>query len=178
MTVGSVAQGWWERLQPGQNRRGGDPGALARLRRADLASAMMEEATVSLFRAIAPCCPKIPKALLFERVAVIAAVLANVRQDDERPIAAACSASRPGSDRPRVSTLRMQQIYAAESTDECLLAFSRLADLLDGKMNIADAAETLLDWPDEWRRDRRHIEWSHAYHGAYVADTNEEDGED
>jgi hypothetical protein len=50
-TSGEIARRWWTSLQPARERGyRGDPGALARLRRASLIDAMTEPVTVRLHR--------------------------------------------------------------------------------------------------------------------------------
>src|SRR5262245_20677920 len=107
-TVGAIAFSWWRRLQPGTELaggRGGDPGALARLRRVSLVDAAIEEVTVDLARRLAQAC-NLPPNLLFERAALIAAVLAHVRANDVRRVAAAAG-KKIGEDRHVVHPLRL-----------------------------------------------------------------------
>jgi CRISPR type I-E-associated protein CasB/Cse2 len=152
--VGAVAFTWWSSLQPRSElgrRRGGDPGALARLRRADLVGAAMEEVTIDLFRKLA-LTSKLSPDSLFERAALIAAVLAHVRAHDTRKVAIAAG-EKIGEDRRVLHPLRLRRLFAARALGDCLIAFRRLVGLLDKKANVADLAESLLDWPDAVRGD-------------------------
>ncbi|WP_374310244.1 type I-E CRISPR-associated protein Cse2/CasB [Methylocella sp.] len=45
------------------------------------------------------------------------------------------------------------------------MAFRRLVALLGGTANVADLAESLLDWPDETRGESRRRRWVFDYYG-------------
>ena len=169
-TVGAIALAWWNSLQSGpphDGRKGGDPGALARLRRADLVVAAMEEVTIDLCRRLAPI-SNLPPDRLFERAALIAAVLAHVRANDGRKVAAAAG-EKVGDDRRVLHPLRLRRLFAARTPGDCLIAFRRLVALLDKKANVADLAANLLDWLDAVRGDWRRTRWAFDYYGAAIA---------
>ncbi|MGE0856397.1 MAG: type I-E CRISPR-associated protein Cse2/CasB, partial [Hyphomicrobiaceae bacterium] len=118
------AWGWWKSLQPDDaNGQRGDRATLARLKRASsILEALSEPAVAELYRR-------------FEfrhadsngpRAALIAAVLAHVRKDDEKrtPLARAIGAPRGGEDsQPLVTPLRFKRIVAAREPDDLLIAF-------------------------------------------------------
>ena len=170
--IGSIAIGWWKGLQSEirpDGHRAGNPGALARLRRADLAGAAMEEVTVDLFKRLAAVAARrsnFRRDVLFERTALIAAVLAHVREHDNRKVAAAAGEKAAGSDQRALHPLRLRRLFAAHNPADCLVAFRRLVALLDKKVNVADLAETLLEWPDEKRGDTQRTRWAFDYYGA------------
>jgi CRISPR system Cascade subunit CasB len=170
--VGSIAIGWWKGLQPeirSDGHKAGNPGALARLRRADLVGAAMEEVTIDLFKRLAPPAglrSDFPRHALFERTALIAAVLAHVREHDNRKLAAAAGEKKVDSDQRALHPLRLRRLFAAHNPADCLVGFRRLVALLDNKANVADLAETLLEWPDEKRGDSRRTRWAFDYYGA------------
>ena len=170
-STGSIARdwwGWWKGLQSeprADGRRGGDPGALARLRRGDLLDAAMEEATVDLFHRLqSHPHGAILGVGLVERAALIAAVLAHVREDDRRKKVAAAAGEKSG-DHPLLHPLRLRRLFAARIAPECLIAFRRLVALLGKEANVADLAEGLFDWPDEIRGDKRRTRWAFDYAG-------------
>lgn len=168
-TPGGIAVSWWKGLQPeigSSGRRPGNPGALARLRRADLIGASMEETTIDLFRRLEPRLGRLERQILFERTALIAAVLAHVQEHDSRNLAAMAGEKREGSDQRMLHPLRLRRLFAAHDPADCLTAFRRLVALLGNKANIADLAETLLDWPDEQSGDVRRTRWAFHYYGA------------
>jgi CRISPR system Cascade subunit CasB len=175
-TVGAIALAWWNSLQSGpqhNGRRGGDPGGLARLRRADLVGAAMEEVTIDLCSRLAPS-SNLPPDRLFERAALIAAVLAHVRENDGRKVAAAAG-EKVGDDRRILHPLRLRRLFAVRTPGDCLIAFRRLVALLDDKANVADLAASLLDWPDAVRGDRRRTRWAFDYYGAAIARPDHDD---
>jgi hypothetical protein len=105
--VGDIARSWWNGLRPvhGQNgRRGGDSGALARLRRGDLLDAAMEEVTIDLFHRLERYVT-IKRQILVERAALIAAVLSHVR-DDDHPKVAVAAGEKIGTDQRLLHPLR------------------------------------------------------------------------
>lgn len=167
-SVGAVARDWWKSLRPetGTQRRKGNPGALARLRRADLPAAALEEVTADLHRRLAAVSP-LRREALFERAALIAAVLAHAREDESRKLAAA--AGEKAGDQFVLHPLRLRRLFAARSAPDCLVAFRRLVAVLRGKANVVDLAESLLDWPDEDRGDQRRTRWAFDYYGAGAA---------
>lgn len=167
-TIGSIAFAWWSALQPGPAGKGrGDPGALARLRRADLVGAAMEEATVDLARRLAAA-SKLPSDVLFERAALLAAVLAHVREHDPRKIAAVAG-EKMAEDRPRLHPLRLRRLFVTHAPGECLTGFRRLAALLGAEVNVADLAQSLFDWPDSARGEGQRRRWAFEYYGASIA---------
>ena len=166
-SLGRIALDWWSGLQVDSGkaaRRGGNPGALARLRRADLVGAAMEEVTIDLFRRLTAI-SKLPRDNLFERTALIAAVLAHVSEHETRRVAAAAG-EKNGGDQRVLHPLRLRRLFAAWDMRECLIAFRRLVAVLGKKANVADLAESLLDWPDEWRGGERRRRWAFDYYGA------------
>src|SRR5262249_13888518 len=122
-SLGHIAREWWSALQPDSGHvagKGGNAGASARLRRADLIGASMEEVAIDLFRRLAPI-SKLPRETLFERTALIAAVLAHVREDNSRKVAAAAGETMGGEQRV-LHPLRLRRLFAARTPAECLIA--------------------------------------------------------
>jgi CRISPR system Cascade subunit CasB len=149
---------WWRELQPSPaDGRRGDPGALARLRRAaSPIEALQEPRTVALLRRLGR-----PERLA-DRVALCAMVLAHVR-DDEPGVAMARRLGPEDVDDPnsrgRLSALRFKRLLAAQTADEMLVQFRRVVALADGRADVAELADALLDWSDDRRR-----RWIFAYH--------------
>jgi len=111
---------------------------------------------------------------LVERAALIAAVLAHVREDDRRKKVAAAAGEKSG-DHPLLHPLRLRRLFAARIAPECLIAFRRLVALLGKEANVADLAEGLFDWPDEIRGDKWRTRWAFDYYGAGSAAPAEDD---
>jgi CRISPR type I-E-associated protein CasB/Cse2 len=168
--IGKAALGWWSALQPDPDRKAktkGDSGALARLRRAGIDAAATEEVTFNLYCRLEPAAPFRGTKLL-ERAALIAAVLAHVREHDPRKVAMAAG-EKSGDDQRVLQPLRLRRLLAARSPDESLVAFRRLVALLGHTANVADLANCLFDWPDELRGDSRRTRFAFDYYGAGAA---------
>jgi CRISPR system Cascade subunit CasB len=170
--IAKSARDWWRELQPSDEfgqPRAGDRAALARLRRAATPSdAMVEEATLALFRGLGL---RSEDYRWLPRVAVIAMALAHIREDlivdDNR------SPLHPGrrvgrkSDRPEdidkalMKPLRFRRLLAACDDDELAREMRRVVALADGKINVGDLAASLFFWGDKvrWR-------WAFEYYAA------------
>lgn len=168
--LGRTSRAWWLLLQPDRKSgRRGDPGSLARLRRAGtIVDAALEPATLSLARQIEPV-TQVSREVMLTRVALIAGVLAAVREDVDAPVATACGRAREGGENAAVGHLHMQRLMAAKTLDECLILFRRLVHRLGDAARVSDLTESLWDWTDEYRGDRRRIRWSYEYYGAGAA---------
>jgi len=158
--AGAVA--WWRDLQPDSARnRSGDRAALARLRRcATVAEAMQDQATIALFRRCGGSKPwDLPA------VALAAAVMAHVREDDPAEPRIARRIGPDSTDKPETALLkplRFRRLMEADTPDERLTAFRRLVALVSGRLNVPDlAAALLLRWDEE--RQRR---WVYDYWNA------------
>ena len=164
---GQAAAAWWRSLQPaddaGKPRRG-DRAALARLRRcATTMQAASETATIELCRRLGATERDL------DRIALIAAVLAHVREDDRR-LRVARQIGVQADKSAMMSDLRFRRLLQAETPDEQLTAFRRLVALARRKLNVADLAESLWRWDDEQRRRA----WIYAYHDAPDFQTDSE----
>ena len=155
-----AAASWWREMQPDAAKgRPGDRAALARLRRcAMVAEAMLDPATISLFRR---CGASGPNDLPV--VGLAAGVLAHLRTD----ISGQRVARQIGPESPEkpetalLKPLRFRRLMEATSEDERLIAFRRLVALAGGALNVADLADALLDW-SEWTQRR----WVYDYWNA------------
>ena len=163
-TSGGIARHWWTSLQPARERGyKGDPGALARLRRASLIDAMTEPETVRLHRALGLA------RQTFSRAALVACVLAHVREDQPGPKVAHAAGPPSSGEAGVLSALRFRRLLHMRGEEDCSVAFRRLVALLGGKVNIADLAESLLDWNDEEKGDRCRTRWAFDYYDAGFA---------
>jgi CRISPR system Cascade subunit CasB len=167
---GQIARHWWGELQD-TNKDGGrnrtrDPAALARLRRAAVPAAALEE----------PCVFDLYKRLGFgrrdidqwlTRVAVVAAVLAHIRSDaslSDRGYRRGF-AEMLGGDNAIMRPLRFRRLLEATEDRDLLTVFRRAVALAGAKnINLGDVAASLLDWSD-----RRRMRWAFDYYGAGVA---------
>lgn len=172
--VRDIAWKWWAALQPaGLGRRKGDAGALARLRRARISDAVLEQVTVNLYRNLKPYLGG-PKFDAFETTALVATVLAHVREHDGgRPVARAAGTS--GETKARLSPLRFRKLLNARDAEDCLIAFRRLVSLLNYRANVGDLALSLLEWNREGLGDRRRTRWAFDYYDAGSAAPSQEE---
>ncbi|MGG5811248.1 type I-E CRISPR-associated protein Cse2/CasB [Falsiroseomonas sp. CW058] len=159
------ALAWWAALTPDPAAgRKGDRAALARLRRcATVEEAMIEPATIDLYRR---CGADDPADLV--AVALAAAVLAHLRADaGGPPVARQLGPDQP--DKPETAILkplRFRRLLEATTAEEGLPAFRRLLALADGKVNATDLARALLDWTNPHRAAEVKRRWTFAYWNA------------
>jgi CRISPR type I-E-associated protein CasB/Cse2 len=155
---------WWRSLQRSpNNKHKGDPGALTRLRRGGIDAAVFEPATVDLYQRIGPLL-RGGKLHAFETAALVAAVLAHVREHDAQSVARAAGAT--AETKARLSPLRLRKLLAARGATECLIAFRRLVALLNKRANVGDLAISLVEWDREGVGDRRRTRWAFDYYNA------------
>jgi CRISPR system Cascade subunit CasB len=156
---GPQAARWWRELQPRDEqgeRRSGDRGALARLRRCTTTmQAASEPATLALCRRLAA-----GEAGL-DRVALLAAVLAHV-QEERFDLTVARQIGVQQDNTATMSDLRFRRLLQADTLDERLIGFRRLVALAGRRLNVADLATGLWHWGNEQERRR----WIYAYHDA------------
>ena len=176
--VAERARAWWRELQPADERgqpRDGDRAALARLRRcATPAEAMVEEATLTLFRRLGL---KATDQRRLPQVALIAMVLAQVRADAEpeaggfRPAAvrAVGRSSLEDQESAKMSALRFRRLLAARDDEELAREMRRLVALADGRINVCDLAASLFHWNHPERGDKVRQRWTFEYYAAGVA---------
>lgn len=152
-----AAYDWWQRLTRtdgphlGQRRA-----ALARIRRAKTPIEVMQE----------------PEALRLiqrlqrnpDRVAVLAGVLAFVRETDERSVAQAIGrSSLDDEDSALMSEGRFRRLLQTQD-NELMDAMRRLAHMAKGKLNVRNLASAILDWGDGYRGDRVKRRWIFDYY--------------
>lgn len=148
---------WWRGLQPRtENGRSlpGDRAALARLRRAGtVMQACMTPATLDLCRKLGAAPEEV------DTMALIAAILANVRKDVS--VSFARQLGGEANDKPLLSPLRFQRLIEASEPDAQLTAFRRAIVQAGRRASVRDLAESLLDWNDQ-RRQRWLYEYYHT----------------
>lgn len=167
-----VARRWWSSLQDaredGTPNRGRDRATLAKLRRASTPMQAIEEPAVfDLYGKLGFTRQEVDFKL--SRVAVIAAVLAHVREDarpSESGFRLRVAAILGHSERPPMSDLRFKRLLAARSDQDLLVQFRRAVALVGARnIDVGDVAVSLLAWDDEKRRMR----WAFDYYGAGFA---------
>lgn len=159
----AVALSWWRGLQPDHQRgnpqeRGGDRAALARLRRAGtLGEVMAEEAAIDLWRRLANSDEQ-----RLKRIAVIAHVLAHVREDDkETGMRRVGRKSYGDADSAKLKPIRFRRLLAAREDDELMREMRRLVQLADRRLDVGHLAASLFFWSDTTR-----ARWTFDYFAA------------
>lgn len=169
---GKAALRWWSNLQPADDgSRPGDTAALARLRRATTpleALAAAPEEVVRLAKAL-------DQTRRSERVAELAATLAHVRTHAWSPRMAAALGAKPAKESPRLmSEIRFRRLLQADTAEERMAAFRRAVHILGNTTNVADLAESLLDWSHRTFGEQRRIRWLFDYVGETPPPSDDE----
>ena len=165
--AGDVAYDWWKGLRDGT---GGHRAALARMRRAHAPLDIVQEpAALRLIARLRP----------FERdddrVAILAGVLALVREDEKTRVARALGRrSLDDEQSARLSEGRFRRLMQTDG-EELLSQMRRLVKMAGGNVNVRDLADGILYWGDRVRKD-----WTFEYYGVGfaapdVGDTGTED---
>jgi CRISPR system Cascade subunit CasB len=156
---------WWKQLQPsktGINEYSrGDRAALARLRRCSTwVEAAAEPQTLTLFHML-----RKSKDWELPRVAVLATVLAHVREDVEHQKLADNIGKHAGKrdEQAKLSENRLRRLLTATGDDEILTAFRRLVAIMDQKANVADLAQNILYWDHPETGDSTRMKFAFHY---------------
>jgi CRISPR system Cascade subunit CasB len=149
---------WWRNMQPDPKSAGrGDRAAVARLRHAGgILEASMQPACIELCRALGAQYQDM------NDIALIAAVLADLREDDRAQTIARALGGQDNDSR-LCKTLRFQRILEASGADAQLTGLRRALALLKHRGHLADLTESLLEWNDPFRRDSRRQRWLYDY---------------
>lgn len=144
---------WWSDLT---DRKRGDPGARARLRRSRSTSeALGESSALALLKRL----QRVDQGVSIRQAVDLARVLVHVK--DHRSASALRAAgwksfpydSADGNDankRPLLSEVRFRRLMKAErDDDELVQSFIRLVRLLNGECNVGRLAEDFLSWGPE-----------------------------
>ncbi len=151
---------WWSALQP--REPGSEPlpgelaglgrGARARLRRCTGADGLLLEPSVHLLarRLIALAGEQWPlrdQPASYERLALVAGVLAKVKEDARDGYSLARRlGNASGNERAPMSELRFKRLQRTESPDDLYLQWQRAVQLADGQADVAQLADDLLAW--------------------------------
>ena len=158
---------WWFALQPNDKGYRGDRASLAKLRRASsIMEAAAEPVTADLFSKLGFDRSHADRDL--PRAALIAAVLAHIRDDNRREtLARAIGTPRGGAETTeRITPLRLKRLIAAREPDDLLIGFRRAIAILGNTANVKDVARQLLLWTDDHHSDRARTMFTFDYHGA------------
>ena len=148
-----IAHEWWRSLV--LNESGAARGALARLRRAATPIEVMQEPEalrliVALDRLRSP-----------HRAAVLAGVLASVREGDEVTVARSVGRGQlDGGESALLSEARFRRLLQS-TEDERMEHMRRLVRMLKGKANVPSLAVAILFWGERIKQ-----RWIFEYYGA------------
>ena len=153
-----IAVGWWSDLVSEEPGRRAPPGArraaLARLRRAATPIEVMQEPeALRLIRRL----PRDP-----DRAAILAGVLAFVREPDDQPIARIIGRESFDEDKALMSEARFRRLLQTPGND-LMDPLRRLIRLTKGKANVRDLSSSILYW--DWG-DRVKKRWIFDYYGV------------
>ena len=160
---------WWKALQPSDGGKfRGDRAALAKLKRASsIMEAASEPATAELFNKLG--FERHYASTDLPRAALIAAVLAHIRDDNRKDtLARAIGTPRGGEGTTALITpLRLKRLIAAREADDLLIAFRRAIAILGHTANVKDVAKQLLLWTaDDRTADSARTLFTFDYHNA------------
>ena len=153
----AIAAEWWRGLvseEPGRRAtRGTRRAALARLRRAATPIEVMQEPeALRLIRSLSWAAP--------ERVAILAGILAYVREPDDQRIARAIGRESFDEEKALMSEARFRRLLQA-SGEELMEPLRRLVRLNKDKANVCDLSFSVLYWGDKVRK-----RWIFEYYGV------------
>jgi len=154
--VGAAARAWWLGLNPPRERGGRDRASLAELKRSP---EPLDIAFVPAFRRLRLALGAHAEWAL-ARAAMVAHVLAHVREDDSRAVARALG-PQPGADGAPMSEARFRRLLQARDDADLTRRLVRAVKMLKGKANIADLAVAI--W---WWNERTQREWAFRYFDA------------
>ena len=152
--VRGIAQDWWRWLIPADEPPSGrQRAALAKLRRARTPLEVIQ--VPEALRLVARL-PRNP-----DRTAILAGVLANVRETDERTVANALGRkSLDDGDSVRLSEPRFRRLMQTPAS-ELMDPMRRLVRMLKGRANVADLGFSIIYWGDGVKR-----RWIFDYYGV------------
>jgi CRISPR system Cascade subunit CasB len=151
--AGEMLVKWWSDLAD-------DKGGRAELKRApDVTRVVLSPAYQRLHRMLCKVLPdeRVPPHAE-DRLAIAAALLAHVRDDDGASLPLSMSAHKEGSDRPAVSPLRFRRLLETTDLDDLLVGLRRVLPLLGYRVNVVALAHDVVNWSDATRK-----RWAYGY---------------
>jgi CRISPR type I-E-associated protein CasB/Cse2 len=153
-----IAETWWRELTShevgGRVTRGTRRAALAGLRRAGTPLEVIQEPEA--LRLITRLPHENP-----DRVAMLAGILAFVRESDDRPVARAIGRTSLDDESAVMSESRFRRLMQV-SGEELMGAMRRLVRLTKGRANVNDLSFAVLRWGDGVKK-----RWIFSYYGVH-----------
>ncbi len=135
---------WWEWLD--ENR-----GDRARLRRVESPDDVLLTSAFLHFLAKMPDEWSLPEQL--PASALVAAIVAQVKENVASPcFAEQLATPKEGSEKPRMSELRFQQLQKSHDPTEFYRRLLRAVRILDSNVNILSIVDDILHWMHEYRK--------------------------
>lgn len=172
---GRIAHTWWKALQPQTDKddhvtHRGNPGALARLRRASSPLEALAEAEAIRLATKLEVTKNQPEKLAY--IGALAATLAHVRthrdRDDKGNRLSMAQMLGPDNkgENAVMPALRFQRLMAAGNPTGLMRQMRGAVKLLGGTANILDLAKAFYWWSHPERGDTTRINWTYDYWGA------------
>ena len=133
---------WWHSL----NEKRGDR---ARLRRAETPDDVLLSEPFFHFLQRMPDDWATPYRL--QSSALVAATLAHVKKPDDKSFAAQMGTRKEGTDKPKMSELRFEQLQKSRNPEEFFRRLRRAVHLLNGTVNVLSLSDSILHWMKEHR---------------------------
>lgn len=151
-----IAFDWWRRLNPLDGvQPGAHKAALARIRRAATPTEVLLEPEALRLVARLPFSP--------DRAAVLAGVLAHVRETEERSVASAIGRSALDDEQSAaMSEGRFRRLMQSRD-DELMEAMRRLVRLRKACVNVTNLSDAILNWGEPTKR-----KWIFDYYGVTI----------
>lgn len=174
--VEEASKKWWQSLQAeptkdGRKKLPGNRAALAKLRRAsDPLAAASEPMMIALFQRLSLLregASEKEKIAALSRVAVLASVLAHVRDDSKDKVGRALGPTdMKKPETALLKPLRLARLLAARGDEEIGTQFRRVVALLGGKADVGNLAWLILSWDQDETGDRTRTLFAFDYHDA------------
>ena len=154
----AIAFRWWRSLNPAQSPQSGrQRAALARMRRAATPLEVMQEPEALRLITVLPHNP--------DKVAMLAGVLAFVRESDTMRVARAIGRKSLDDDRSAIlSESRFRRLLQAQR-HELMDHMRRLVKICKYKVNVYDLSDAVLYWSDPVRK-----RWIFNYYSVAAGD--------
>lgn len=182
-----VIRDWWYALQPRAHDAAKPRGEFVMFTRADRAEirrceepvqVLLEESFMRLYKALKSSATE-GRYITFgddpTPYAVMAGVIAWVKEDLKDRSSFAAKLGEQVGDRPRMSKLRFARLQTAQSEEEFFLLARRAVHLVGGEADVAQLGEELLAWVWEFRgnqpdkpKDRIRVRWATNYFEALL----------
>lgn len=154
---------WWHSL----DEKRGDRAHLRRAEKPD--DVLLSE---SFFHFLQRMPEEWAKTKRLESSAIVAATLVHVKNTPfEKSFAAQMGSRKEGTDSPRVSELRFEQLQKSRDSEEFFRRLRRAVKLLDGNVNVLSLADSILHWMMEKRKginkeplNRLAVSWATDYY--------------